>query len=263
LSADARAFLLGLASQATLALERSRLLEEQRDVAHALQQSLLASAAPEDPRFAVSALYRPAIEGLQVGGDWHDTFLLPDGRVAITVGDVVGRGLVAATAMGQLRSAVRALAGAQLGPARVLDHLDTFVAGVEAARYATVAYAEVDLDSGRVVYACAGHLPPVWRPVGAAPRLLMGGRSTPLGISPGGRGEDTVVLERGSGLLLYTDGLVERRGEAIDAALDRLVAAVAERAATPPDALVESLAATLLADDPGDDDVCELLFTLR
>jgi PAS domain S-box-containing protein len=263
LSADDRAFLLGLAAQATLALERSRLFDEQRSVAHALQQSLLATAAPDDARFAVSSLYRPAVQGLEVGGDWHDTFRLPDGRIAISVGDVVGRGLVAATAMGQLRSAVRALAGARMGPAGVLEQLDTFVGGVEPARYATLAYAEVDPDNGAVVYACAGHLPPLWLSPGAAPELLMGGRSTPLGVPPrrGSRGQAEMVLAPGASLLLYTDGLVERRGEAIDAALDRLVEAVAARAGTLADALLDALAVALLADEQEDDDVCALLFT--
>jgi PAS domain S-box-containing protein len=265
LSADDRAFVCGLAAQATLALERSRLFDEQRSVAHALQQSLLGTPPPEDSRFSVASLYRPAVQGLEVGGDWHDTFLLPDGRVAIAVGDVVGRGLVAATAMGQLRSAVRALAGAELGPAGVLGRLDTFVRGVEPARYATLAYAEIDPDRGAVTYACAGHLPPVWLAPGAAPELLMGGRSTPLGVPPqrGRRGVAEMVLEPGAALLLYTDGLVERRREAIDAALDRLLEALAARAGTPPDALLDALAGTLLVDEQEDDDVCALLFTRR
>ena len=99
---------------------------------------------PLDARFEIEALYRPAEAQLEVGGDWYDTFELPDGKLGIVVGDVVGRGLPAAAAMGQLRSAVRALALTGLGPAAVIRHLDTFVDDVEATQYATLAYAEVD-----------------------------------------------------------------------------------------------------------------------
>jgi serine phosphatase RsbU (regulator of sigma subunit) len=262
-SDEDRAFLCGVAAQASLALDRSQLFEQQRDVAHALQQSLLGQPAPSDDRFTVSTLYRPAVQGLEVGGDWYDTFRLPGDRVGITVGDVVGRGLGAASAMGQLRSAVRALAGAEVGPARVLDHLDTFVAQVEPARFATLAYAEVDLATGRTVYACAGHLPPLLLALPGPPQLLTAGRSTPLGVPIAGqpRGEAQVTLERGQRLLLYTDGLVERRGQAIDAAVDGLVAVVAAHAQLAPDALVDTLARELLTDDRGDDDVCLLLFS--
>jgi serine/threonine-protein kinase RsbW len=263
-TADDRALLGGFAAQASLALERSKLFEQQRDVAHALQQSLLGEAAPSDPRFSVSTLYRPAIQGLEVGGDWYDTFRLPGDRLGVVVGDVVGRGLGAASAMGQLRSAVRALAGAGLGPAGVLGHLDTFVDGVEAARFATVAYAEIEPATGRTVYACAGHLPPLLVDPPEPPVRLMGGRSTPLGVVIEGRArrEAELTLPRGASLLLYTDGLVERRGQPIDAAIDGLEAAVAAHASTPADALVGALARDLLTDDRGDDDVCLLLFSL-
>jgi PAS domain S-box-containing protein len=263
-SADDRTFLIGFAAQASLALERSRLFEQQRNVAHALQQSLLGEGAPPDPRFAVATLYQPAVKGLEVGGDWYDTFRLPGDKLGLVVGDVVGRGLAAASAMGQLRSAVRALAATGVGPARVLTHLDAFVGQVEPARFATVAYAEVDLATGRTVYACAGHLPPLLLDAPDAPQLLMGGRSTPLGVTIENkpRGEAELTLPAGSSLLLYTDGLVERRGEPIDAALDRLVATVVAHAGTPPDALTVALAHDLLLEDAGDDDVCLLLLSL-
>ena len=173
--------LLQLRDRERLARERAEQLAAQSgDVAHTLQQALLGSAPPDDPRYSVETLYQPALEHLEVGGDWHDAFLLSSGRLAIVVGDVVGRGLPAATAMGQLRSAVRALAAAGFGPKAIVGHLDTFVEQVEAAQYATLAYAEVDPESGEVVYASAGHLPPVL--TGGEPELFFGGRSTPLGL---------------------------------------------------------------------------------
>jgi PAS domain S-box-containing protein len=263
LSSDARAFLLGVAAQATVALERSRLFEEQRDLARALQQSLLGASGPVDGRVGVETLYRPAVEGLEVGGDWYDAFPLEADRLAIVVGDVVGRGLAAATAMGELRSAVRALAGAQLRPAGVLAQLDTFVGQVDAARYATVVYAEIDLATSEAVYACAGHLPPLLLTPGAAPEILMGGRSAPLGVRGKGRSETSLTLSRGSSVLLYTDGLVERRSESIDAGIDRLADTVHDEAGTPPDRLLDVLAERLVADDSAPDDVCALLLSLR
>jgi serine/threonine-protein kinase RsbW len=262
-SAEERALLLACAGQATLALERSRLYEQQRDVAHVLQQSMLGGTPRQDRRYDVATHYEPAGEHLEVGGDWYDAFGAPGGQVALVMGDVVGRGLVAASAMGQLRSAVRALAGTGLGPSGVLTLLDTFVEQVPAAEYATLVYAEVDLEAGAMRFACAGHLPPLLLEPPAPPRLLMEGRSPPLGALPGApRGESVVALPQGALLLLYTDGLVERRGEPIDDGLDRLVAAVAQEPVPNPDALVGRLARSLLS--PGaDDDVCMLGFVRR
>jgi serine/threonine-protein kinase RsbW len=261
---DERALLHACAAQATLALERSRLYEEQRDVAHVLQQSMLGGVPPVDRRYEVASRYEAAGERLEVGGDWYDTFALPDGRIAIVIGDVVGRGLMAATAMGQLRSAVRALAGTGLGPARVLELLDTFVAQVPTAQYATLAYAEIDVDQGAMRYACAGHLPPLLVDGPGPPRLLMEGRSPPLGSpSPGAaRREAVAALPKDALLLLYTDGLVERRREAIDAGLDRLVATVAQQRDEHPGTLVARLSASLLP-PVSDDDVCLLCFVRR
>jgi PAS domain S-box-containing protein len=262
---EERSFLVACAEQTGLAVARSRLYEETRDVARSLQRSLLAEAAPRDSRFEVAALYHAAVEHLEVGGDWHDAFLLAGGRVGIVVGDVVGRGLAAASAMGQLRSAVRALAVAGLEPADVLRHLDTFVEQAADARYATLAYAEVDPDSGAVVTASAGHLPPITVGADGEPRVFMEGRSLPLGLTGPGlapRSQARFELAPGAGFLLYTDGLVERRTEAIDAGIERLAAAVRASASTAPDHLVATLPSSLI--DLGDthDDVCLLSFRL-
>jgi PAS domain S-box-containing protein len=263
-TSDERTLLIACAGQATLALERSLLFDAQRDVAHVLQQSMLGGPPRSDRRYDVATHYEPSSENLEVGGDWYDTFEAPGGRVAIVIGDVVGRGLVAASAMGQLRSAVRALAGTALGPAGVLTLLDAFVAQIPAAQYATLVYAEVDLDAGRMRFACAGHLPPLLREPSATPRLLMEGRSPPLGSAQPGapRTEAVVALPPGALLLLYTDGLVERRREAIDTGLDRLVAAVAQSPGDDAATLVPRLASALL-EAGSDDDVCLLCFARR
>jgi len=259
---EERGFLLACAVQAGLALERARLYETTRDVAHTLQRSLMAGAPPRDSRFEVATLYRAAVEHLEVGGDWHDAFLLAGGKVGIVVGAVVGRGLTAASAMGQLRSAVRALAGADLAPAEVLGHLDTFVEQVDAARYATLAYAQVDPDTGGVAFASAGHLPPITLAPDGDPHLFMEGRSPPLGVTgPGSsRSQGHFSLAPGAGFLLYTDGLVERRTESIDAGLERMLEAVRASPSSRPAQLVETLPEALLERGSTDDDVCLLSF---
>ncbi len=265
LEPDERAFLDACAAQTAVALDRARLHEATRAVAHTLQRGLLAASLPADPRFEVATLYHSAVEDLEVGGDWYDAFLLPGGTLGISVGDVVGRGLFAAGAMGQLRSAVRALAGANLRPAEVLGHLDAFVEQVEAGRYATLAYAEVDLDTGAVAFATAGHLPPMLLDPRRPPRLFMEGRSPPLGVSvPGARrSQARFALEPGAGFLLYTDGLVERRTESIDVGLERLLAAVRASPGAGPAQHVEILPGALLEPGSAFDDVCLLSFRRR
>jgi serine/threonine-protein kinase RsbW len=171
---------------------------------------------------------------------------------------VVGRGIVAASAMGQLRSAVRALAGADLRPGELLERLDTFVEQTEAAKWATVAYAEIDLDSGRVRFACAGHPPPLLVEPAAAPRFLWDGRSTPLGVRVPARADAELTLAPEARLLLYTDGLVERRDQSLDARLDQLADEVAQRRDMPCGTLVNELTHAMLADERGRDDVCLL-----
>jgi len=230
-----------------------------------LQRSLLTTAPPSDPRLKIATVYRPAVEHLEVGGDWYDAFALPGGRLGITVGDVVGRGLGAASAMGQLRSAVRALAGADLAPAQVLSHLDTFVEQAVDARYATLIYAEVDPATGEGRCASAGHMPAILlRAGGAPPESFMAGRSTPLGVPDvTKRPEARFALGPGDGFVFYTDGLVERRGESIDDGIARLVAALGRLPGAPPAALARTLPEALLDADAVRDDVCLLAFRRR
>jgi serine/threonine-protein kinase RsbW len=258
-------FLADVANRAALALENARLYEQQRDVAQVLQRSMLAGSAPLDDRFEVVAFYRPAVETLEVGGDWYDCFLVSQDRVGIVVGDVVGRGIEAASAMGQVRSAIRALAGAELGPGRLLERLDAFVEHLPGARFATTAYAEVALGSGAMVYACAGHLPPLLQAPGRDAELLWDGRSPPLGANFTGaaRPEATLVLPLEARLLLYTDGLVERRRRSLDLGVERLAQAFARRRDVPLPALAHLLTDELLQDFSGGDDVCLLCFRYR
>ncbi|WP_341361057.1 SpoIIE family protein phosphatase [Georgenia sp. M64] len=250
-----------VAAQAGLALDRALLYERSTSIAHQLQGSLLAGEPPSDPRFDVTTAYHPGVDTLAVGGDWFDAFRVDEDTLAVVVGDVVGRGLGAAIAMGQLRSAVRAVAGPGTSPAEVLTRLDRFVEQVDGAASATLAYVELDLGTGRARYACAGHMPPLLLPVDGPGRLVWGGRSTPLGLEHPRRRrvEDTLDLAAGDRLLLFTDGLVERRDRSLRTGLASLTTHVDEVAALPPAELVTALTARLLEGAQGHDDVCVLM----
>ncbi len=255
--------LTAVGQQAGLALDRAGLYEQSAGVARELQHSLLATPPPEDPRFSVATAYRPGVEMLEVGGDWHDVFASGPDRLSVVVGDVVGRGLRAASAMGQLRSAVRAVAGADSGPGALLSRLDHFVAQVEAASMATVAYAELDLATGLLWHACAGHPPLLLLPERGAPRLLWDGRSTPLGCfeRPALRPSAELRLAPGDRLLLCTDGLFERRDRDLDAGLSLLTDVAAGLGALPLAEAVARLTGTLLLDEVVRDDVCVLMLS--
>lgn len=263
---DGTRLLQTLGRQAGQALERARLSDEQRQVATTLQHSMLTTELPDDPRLGLSTCYRPAGDLLQVGGDWYDAFLLDPDTVAVVVGDVVGRGLHAAAAMGQLRSALRALATLGDGPGALLDRLDRFVDGVPAASMATLVYAELDLRTGELRYACAGHPPPVVVDVAGRPTLLWDGRSAPLGAmfrsaSDGAgatRPEATTTLHPGSRLTLYSDGLVEQRDRPLDETIAELAELLGTRAQEPLESWTAAIADHVLVDGAGDDDVCLL-----
>ncbi|GIM98107.1 SpoIIE family protein phosphatase [Paractinoplanes toevensis] len=263
-AAAERSFLIDLADRAGMALENARLYEQERETARTLQRSLLAADLPRgDARFAVETHYQAAGQDLEVGGDWFDAFMINKDRLAIAVGDVVGRGIDAATTMGQLRSAIRALAGDEVGPARLLEGLDRFVDRVETARMATVAYAEVDLVTGELVYSCAGHLPPLLQSPVGLPEFLLQARSAPLGSRAGDirRTEQRLPLPAGSRLLLYTDGLIERRTRPIDKGFELLAREFGRRRDAPLPGLTTALADLLVGRDHADD-VCLLCLSL-
>jgi sigma-B regulation protein RsbU (phosphoserine phosphatase) len=254
------------------ASERRRYEEEllrarrrEQEIAQQLQRSLLAGELPSGPGFEIAAGYHPAERGLDVGGDWYDAFWLSDRRVGLVTGDVVGRGIEAATTMGQLRSAMRALASTGLPPAALLEALDAYAGRHGVGGMATVVVAEVDLDRLELRYACAGHLPPLLAPADAGPRLIWDGRSLPLDVRLKGEGqrtEGTCRLGPGDSVLLYTDGLVERRDRSLDAGLDRLVEEVGRRRDEPPAGLTSSLLRALGPTDHKDD-VCLMALSLK
>ncbi|MEV1132225.1 SpoIIE family protein phosphatase [Agromyces sp. NPDC049794] len=242
------------------ALVRARAFETQRTVALAMQRAML---GPVDLPAGFAVRYQPAVRPLEVGGDWYDVVPLAGDLVGLVVGDVVGRGLPAATVMGQLRSASRALLLQAKSPAEVLSALDDFARLVPGGVCTTVFCAILDRALGVVRYSSAGHPPAILAHPDGSTQLLHGAGSVPLAsVAVRGRPEAGVQLHPGSTLLLYTDGLVERRRELIDAGIDRAVGVLTESRELPEGVLADRLVRDLLPDGR-DDDVAVLVYRHR
>ncbi|MET9441069.1 SpoIIE family protein phosphatase [Streptomyces sp. NPDC006610] len=257
-TSEDRVLLSLLAGHLAQGLVRAHQIDQQRETAIALQRAILGPARlPEG--FAVR--YEPATRPLEVGGDWYDTVALPDGRIGIVVGDCVGRGLEAASVMGQLRSACRALMLQDRSPARTLMALDQFAASVPGALCTTVFCGVLDPSTGELTYSSAGHPPGVLALPDGANRLLDGGRSLPLAVRPGvQRPEAACVLPARATLLLYTDGLVERRRLPLHVGIDRAGEAVQEGRDASVDDLATKVMSRLAPAGGYDDDVALLLY---
>jgi PAS domain S-box-containing protein len=240
-----------------LLAEREQLYQLEHNLANKLQGAMLGNSDIDDDRIAVCAQYQPAVEDLMVGGDWYDVVELPNGTVGLIVGDVVGRGIEAATAMGQLRSALTALAFAQTDPARALEALDVFARTIPNALSATCVYIVVDPANERLTYSSAGHVPPLVVTHGAEPRFLDEQQDTPLGTSttPRPRRTGSCAFPVGSMVALYTDGLVERRRESIDVGLNRLAASMGRHHDLAVDEVCDRVIGELLSDARQQDDV--------
>ncbi|WP_182524784.1 SpoIIE family protein phosphatase [Nocardioides dongkuii] len=194
---------------------------EQVDMAEALQRSVIPLAAPDLAGLEVAARYQPA-STFQLGGDWWDAFLLPGGRMAFVVGDVAGHGVAAATTMIQLRAAVRAHLFADASPAAALDRTDRFMDGLFEQVIATALVGTVEPATGRMVLAAAGHPPPLLVHDGVSRELEVATRPV-LGLGVQRAEQSEMVLAPGDTLLVYTDGLVERRGVHLGTSLAQLV----------------------------------------
>src|SRR5206468_3118567 len=219
--------LLGAAAdRVALAFERMMIYEREHEIAVTLQQSVLPGRLPEIERIDAAVRYLPGRNELEVGGDWYDVIDLGHHRVGVVVGDVVGKGVIAASAMAQLRNALRVYALDGLKPSSVLSRLGELARTV-GTPFATVAYMVIDHERGICRYASAGHPPPLHLREGWPPVFLEGGRSTPIGIGLDTRSRQaSIELEPGDLLLLYTDGLVESRTLTLTEGMDRLAEAV-------------------------------------
>jgi serine phosphatase RsbU (regulator of sigma subunit) len=234
--------------------------DREHAVAAELQRGLLSGGLPHDPAIDLAVSYRPAVTGLEVGGDWYDAFWVGERRIGVVVGDVVGRGIVAAATMGQLRSAVRALASTGLTPGPLLDALDGYARRHKVGQMTTLAYAELDLDSGALVLACAGHPPPAMTTHDGPAGFLWDGRSTPLDAAAetSARPESTVTLTPGATVALFTDGLFERVDRPLQEGLDLVLAELDEHRHQPAAALADAVTDAALAGRQTTDDVCLL-----
>jgi serine phosphatase RsbU (regulator of sigma subunit)/anti-sigma regulatory factor (Ser/Thr protein kinase) len=236
----------------------------EHEIALTLQRSLLGPSSLETDRASVACFYGAGVDDMQAGGDWHDVIALPDGRLGLAVGDVLGRGLPAAAAMGQLRVALAALATDTPSPSALLDRLEAFATGIDGAGLATVVYATLDPSSGRLTFACAGHPPPLVISADGAATFLWDGRSRPIGSSRRApRADGGATLAEGSMLVLYTDGLVERRGESLDVGLERLRAAAEAVHGLEAQAARDGLVGAMLPSGAQTDDVAVVVVRLR
>ncbi|MFB6534870.1 SpoIIE family protein phosphatase [Streptomyces noursei] len=235
--------------------ERLALAEkDRRTTAVTLQRSLLPQELEQPDDLRIAAAYQPGGTEAGVGGDWYDAIALGAGRTAFVVGDVMGgRGIHAAAVMGQLRAAVRAYARLDLPPHEVLQLLDGLAAEIAASQIATCVYAVYDPNEGQLVCASAGHLPILVRDTDGTVRRAAEPTGPPLGTGGWLYSSGAIALGSGSTAVLYTDGLVARRGEDIDEGVAVLEGALADTQGTP-DVTCDRLIGALGVDaDHGDD----------
>ncbi|WP_405736971.1 SpoIIE family protein phosphatase [Streptomyces sp. NBC_01537] len=233
-------------------LDNARLHRLESRAAATLQRSMMPTRPPKIPGVRIAHHYRPGDRQAQVGGDWFDAIQLPGGRVALIVGDVMGHGLLSAAVMGQFRTSVITMAALDLPPAQLLRHLDNLAHRLGAEHLATCVYAVYDPIHRSLTLANAGHIPPVLARHDGRSELLQIPKGAPIGV--GGVPFETVEIPvpDGSWLVLCTDGLVEVRGQGIDAGLAALCSNVIEPDQTPED-VCEQILSKVHYDDRGDD----------
>ena len=258
ISGDDRLLVTVLVGHLGLAIQHVRQFEAARETSLTLQHAMLAPATLP-PGFAVR--YEPAVTPLEIGGDWYDVLRIGDHRIGIIVGDCVGRGLSAAAVMGQLRASARALLLTGAEPARLLEELDAVAELIPDAFCTTVFLAVLDTESGEFSYSCAGHLPAVLAAPGVAHTLISDARSVPLAVQrKASRPQAAVTLPPGSTLMLYTDGLVERRDISLDDGIAHLGATVARGLNLTADDVADAVLSELAPPGGYDDDIAIVVY---
>lgn len=248
------------AARATLeseTVERER--KRNHELALRIQRGLLPERPLSKPGIDIAARYEAAGDALVVGGDWYDTIDLGDDRIGLAVGDIVGHGIDAMVSMGRLRAALTALALHNDEPASLLMELDEFVGGPIGADYATVIYAIVDLRRQKVHYASAGHPPGLLVSPDGSTVWLDQGQTEPLYGQKSKRHQASAPLEPRWSLILYSDGLVERRGESLSVGLGRLELQASRLASSTPDVMCKELFDSLVSGSPRGDDAVVLV----
>ncbi|WP_195908226.1 PP2C family protein-serine/threonine phosphatase [Nostocoides sp. HKS02] len=238
--------------------------ERERETSLALQRAMLPASIPERARGRVAARYLPASSSLSVGGDWYDVAALPDGRLAAAVGDVVGHGLHAAAVMGQLRSALSAVTVADVGPGNALQVLDRFARQIDQATATTAVKVVLDLEQGTATYSSAGHLPPLLHHADGRIEALDQALGPPLATTDeaDARPQATTHFSPGARLVLYTDGLVERRTEDLTVGLARLATCLREHPGLSPEALMDTILRQVREHERAADDTAVLVIGL-
>ncbi|WP_155370939.1 SpoIIE family protein phosphatase [Catellatospora vulcania] len=247
-----------LAGSLAQGLTRAHQIDQQRETALALQRAIL---GPAQLPHGFAVRYEPAATPLEIGGDWYDTIALPDGRIGIVVGDCVGRGLSAAAVMGQLRSACRALLLQDPSPARTLMTMDHFAAATPGAMCTTVFCGVLDLQTGQLTYASAGHPPGIIAHRDGRTDVLHGGRSLPLAVRPGApRSQAEHTMPARATMMLYTDGLIERRRRPLDEGIETATTTLHQGRDIDIDQLAAHVMDQLTPAGGFDDDVAFLLY---
>jgi serine phosphatase RsbU (regulator of sigma subunit)/anti-sigma regulatory factor (Ser/Thr protein kinase) len=246
-----------VANRVALSIERSRLMV-QGQIAATLQRSLLPRQLPQVPGLRMAARYLPAADESAVGGDWYDAIELDGQIIGLAIGDVAGHGMAAATSMGQLRSAVRAYALDTAEPGEVLTKLAEFADSMHS-RMATMIYATLNLNTWEVRFARAGHPYPLLLRCDGSGEFLSDAGGPPLGTVGGQTyDEQSLTLSAGETLLLYTDGLIERRGQQLAEGEEALVQ-VASRAPDEPELKCQAITTQLTRDIAIADDIAVLV----
>ena len=246
------------ADRAALAIDHAR-ISEQRAVTEIMQRSLLPDALPQIPGMRFSAKYLPAGSGVKIGGDWYDVFQLASGRIAFVIGDVVGRGVLAASVMGEIRTALRAymVQGHEL--TKVVSMLNELLVSMGRSRGATLSILELDPAAEELEAVTAGHLPPLLIEPDGHTRLLEQPPGLPVGVRIGHDYQACrYPFPTGSRLLLYTDGLIERRDESIDEGFQRLTVAAQAAAQRTDSSFADRVYRALIDETPLEDDVALL-----
>ena len=241
-------------AQEHLSREEAR-AQRTHEIAEALQRSLLPDRIPQIPAMALAARYVPATADMEVGGDWYDVIQIRGGLIGLAIGDVAGHGPQAAATMGQLRMALRAYAVQDPSPVSVMSGVHQLVSHLPIPEMATLMYLVFDPATRKLRFTNAGHPPPLVFGGGES-RYLEGGVSPPLGVTADANfTEVSLDMWPGATLLLYTDGLVERREESIQVGLDRLLRVAAGHESSDVDALCDHILASLIESDHVSDDI--------
>ncbi|MBV8217388.1 MAG: SpoIIE family protein phosphatase, partial [Solirubrobacterales bacterium] len=259
-----RSLLQDAADCAALAIRRAQLHEEEHRIAVELQQGLVPKRLPEVSGIDIAASYDVAGISAQVGGDWYDAFAMPGGRLGIVVGDVTGRGIRAASAMGQLRTLTRAFAlaeGTYRAPGEALTLLNRHQLEGDEEQLFTIVYAIVDPGQGTIAWANGGHPPPLVRRADGACRYLEGNNGL-MGVDDHPYETHEERIGAADSVVLYTDGLIERRGESLDVGLARLADAASSGPENPQEMCEHILERVLEAPGQRYDDVTAVVARL-